>query len=277
MTDNPLAGYFRQPAIHLPLPSNGDFYPPGSIEMPETRELKVYPMTTIDEVTYKTPDALFNGSAVTDVIKSCLPEIKDPWSIPAIDINAILIAIRIASFGHNMEINTICPKCSEPATYELDLRLILDSIETPDFSKPLDIGDLRIFLKPLNYKQVNENSQLNFEQQQLNRTLANDKIKDDEKIKMMSDSLKKISNLSRITLSKNIAQIVTPESTVDNQEFILDFLSNCEREIYKAIRTEVIAQRAGSELKPIHIKCDNKECGHEYEQPFIMDMSTFFE
>ncbi|MFZ9751439.1 MAG: hypothetical protein ACO3CN_04985, partial [Candidatus Nanopelagicales bacterium] len=56
---NPLARYFRKPAIYIRLPSNGEYWPTGSIEMPENRELPVYPMTAADEITYRTPDALF--------------------------------------------------------------------------------------------------------------------------------------------------------------------------------------------------------------------------
>ena len=31
----------------------------------------------IDEITFKTPDALLNGQATVDVIQSCIPNIKD--------------------------------------------------------------------------------------------------------------------------------------------------------------------------------------------------------
>jgi hypothetical protein len=104
MSINPLTQYFRQPAIYVKLPSNGEHYTPGALTMPANRELPVYPMTAIDEITYRTPDALFNGNAVTNVIKSCIPNIVDPWAIPAMDVDTILVAIRIASYGHIMEV-----------------------------------------------------------------------------------------------------------------------------------------------------------------------------
>ena len=55
--------------------------------MPENRELPVYPMTAIDEITYRTPDALFNGQAVVNVIHSCVPNIKNAWEIPGTDLD----------------------------------------------------------------------------------------------------------------------------------------------------------------------------------------------
>ena len=79
MSNNPLSQYFRQPSIYVKLPSGGQHYADGAIDMPANGELPVYPMTAIDEITYRTPDALFNGNAVTNVIKSCVPAIRDPW------------------------------------------------------------------------------------------------------------------------------------------------------------------------------------------------------
>ena len=112
LQSNPLSQFFRQPAIHIRLPSGGKFYPVGSINMPPNGELPVLPMTAVDEITYRTPDALFNGSAVVSVIQSCVPSIKDAWQMPSQDIDAVMIAIRIASFGHGMDINTQCPACN---------------------------------------------------------------------------------------------------------------------------------------------------------------------
>ena len=57
--NNPLRQFFRRPAVSISLPSGGDHYAPGDIEWPDdTKELPVYPMTAIDEITTKTPDAL---------------------------------------------------------------------------------------------------------------------------------------------------------------------------------------------------------------------------
>ena len=71
-SNNPLTQYFRQPAIYVKLPSNGNFYPESSIDLAVNGEYPVLPMTAIDEITYRTPDALFNGQAVVSVIQSCL-------------------------------------------------------------------------------------------------------------------------------------------------------------------------------------------------------------
>lgn len=286
MTDNPLSQYFRTPAIHLDLPSKGKFYAPGAIDMPDIGEVPIMPMTAIDEITYKTPDALFNGSAVVSVIQSCVPSIKNAWEMPVTDLTAVLCAIRIASFGHNMEIETKCPQCGASAEYKLDLRNVLDSIEAPDYNKALPIGDLSIMFKPMTYRDVNENNKLQFEEQRLNHLLENTDMETEDQIKLLSESFKKVSDYTLQTLTKNIKSITTPECTVSNEAHILEFLKKCENVIYKKIKKAVIDQKKGENLKPMKIKCDaaikhdGKEdtvCGHVYDQYFTLDMTSFFD
>ena len=296
MSENPLAQYFRTASIHLELPSKGQGYADGILEMPETGELPVLPMTAVDEITYKTPDALFNGSAVPEVIQSCIPAIKDAWLMPVTDLTAVLVAIRIASLGHDMDIETKCPQCGNHSDYTLDLRKILESIEATDYSEPLNLGDLSITFKPMLYKDLNENNKLQFEEQRLNHLLSQSELDQDDQIRLLSESFKKISQYTLSTLSKNIASITTPECTVTEEAFILDFLKNAEGELYKKIKKAVIEQKNKETLEPLKIKCnahveiepaegeevdpeaekETKICGHEYKQHFTLDMTSFF-
>ena len=91
LSNNPLKQYFRRPSIYLKLPSGGEGYEPEVLSMSETGELPIYPMTAIDEITVRTPDALYNGLAIVELIKSCMPDIKDPWAINSNDLDAILV------------------------------------------------------------------------------------------------------------------------------------------------------------------------------------------
>ena len=274
MPNNPLSSYFRQPSIYLKLPSNGNFYPENTLDMPPNGELPIYPMTAIDEISYRTPDALYNGTAVMNVIKSCVPNILDPWVIPAVDFDAILASIRIASYGHSMEIDTTCPKCEETASYSLDLRTVLDQLKSPDYSKSVDIGDLKVFFKPLSYKQINENSVVQFEEQKLASVLEDMEMDEEEKLQRLSTAFANMTELTVKALAQNINYIQTPEGIVQEEEYINDFLHNCDRDIYNRIRDYVIGMKDDNELKPLQIKC--QECEHEYEQPFTLDMSNFF-
>lgn len=271
---NPLSQFFRQPAIHIRLPSGGKFYPTGTLNMPPNGEVPVLPMTAVDEITYRTPDALFNGSALVSVIKSCIPSIREPWVMPSTDIDAVLIAIRIASFGHGMDIDTTCPKCNHTDDITLDLRAINDQIRPGDYDKSLSIGNLEFYFKPINYKDVNQNNQVQFEQQQALRIVSNDDIEESAKVEQLNRSMRVINELTLKTIAQSISAIKTPDALVTEIEYIHEFINNCDSRLFAQLRDYVIALKQASEIKPIDLTCP--ECKHQYTQPFTLDMASFF-
>jgi hypothetical protein len=271
---NPLSQFFRQPSIHIRLPSGGKFYPTGTINMPPNQELPVLPMTAVDEITYRTPDALFNGSALVSVIKSCIPSIREPWAMPSTDIDAVLIAIRIASFGHGMDIDTTCPSCKHTDEITLDLRAINDQIRPGDYDKSLSIGNLEFYFKPINYKDVNQNNQVQFEQQQALRIVNSDDIEESVKVEQLNRSMKVINELTLKTIAQSISAIKTPDALVTEIEYIYEFLNNVDSKLFAQLRDYVIALKQASEIKPIELTCP--ECKHQYTQPFTLDMASFF-
>lgn len=274
-TANPLKQFFRQPAIYLSLPSGGHHWPASALSMPENRELPVYPMTAIDEITYRTPDALFNGQAVINVVHSCVPNIKNAWEIPGIDLNAVLIAIRIASYGHEMELATRCPKCETESDFGIDLRMVLDSIREPDYSTPIQHGDLEITLMPVSYRNQNQVGLKQYEQQRSVQQIQNDpNMSDDEKIKRLNETMHLITELTIETLKYSIASIRTPDALVTEIDFIRDFLVNCDRKLYQEIRDRVIELRNSNELKPFEVVCP--ECSHKHQQTLTLDQAAFF-
>lgn len=273
---NPLSQYFRQPAIYIRLPSNGDFYPEGSLVMPENGELPVMPMTAIDEITYRTPDALFNGTAVVSVIQSCLPNIKNAWAVPSIDLDTILASIRIASYGHSMDVNCVCTKCDNEDTYAVDLRTCIDQIEKPDYATPIRHGDLEIYFRPLTYKMLNYNNQVQFEEQKMLQALnsMSDQTQEQQS-EHISNILRKITDMTVNAIAQSVAVIKTPASLVSDTKQIADFLVNCDRRLFNQIRDRVIDLKSDSEIKPLSVTCTN--CQNEYKQGFTLDLASFFD
>jgi len=272
--NNPLRQYFRRPALFLKLPSEGKFYPTGSIDLPENGEIPIYPMTAIDEITTKTPDSLFNGVAVVEIIKSCAPSIKDPWSMPNIDLDAVLVAIRAASSDKGLEISTDCPNCSEVNVYEINLSGILSSIKAGDYDTPLNFGELKIKFKPLRYKDVN---QTGITQTELQRMALNvSSIQDsEERMKASTEVLAKLNEATFNVVSNCIEVIIAPNNVeVTQKDFILDYLKNCSRIQFEEIKSRSIELREVSETKPLKIKCP--DCNHNYEQQFTLNVSDFF-
>lgn len=272
---NPLQQFFRQPAIYIRLPSGGNFWKPDSLAMPQNGELPVFPMTAADEITYRTPDALFNGQAVVEVIQSCIPAIKNAWHIPSIDLNPILVAIRIASYGHEMEIGTTCPACSTDADFSLDLRSVLDQMRAPDYNNTLRHGDLEIAFHPMSYEQQNASNLEQFESQQMMRSVPDSGLTDQEKIKQMAELMKAVTRLTIRALTASIASVRTPAAMVTDPVHIQEWLENCDRRLFTEIRNYAVKLRTDTELRPMTLTCRN--CEHQYEQGMTLDMASFFE
>jgi hypothetical protein len=272
---NPLRKYFRQPSIFIRLPSGGKHYPAGTLIMPPNQEIPVLPMTAVDEITSRTPDALFNGSATVNIINSCIPNIKDAWVVPSTDVNALLVACRIASYGHEMELNTVCPKCGHEHNFDLDLRVVLDSFQTPDYDTPLKIGDLTIFFQPMSYRDLNETGKAQFEDQKLMQLLPTADMPDEEKMAKLGEAFRKITELTVNSIAHSISAIQTSDAMVTDSDHIADFLHNCSKSIFDAVKDRAIALRVASDIRPIAIKC--QECSNEYQQEFTLDMTNFFE
>lgn len=273
LLNNPLKQYFRRPAVYLKLPSQGKYYAEGVIDMPPTGELPVYPMTAIDEITSKTPDALFNGTAISELMKSCIPDIKDPWAINSVDLDSILIAIRAAATGSTLEIESACPKCTNEATFGVDLINVLATLSTGNYDEELRVGNLLVKFRPLSFKEMNEASLGQFEVQKIFTAIENEEDVE-KKAKFSQQALKDITELTIKILTSTIEYIKTPNAVVSEKEFIIDFLRNCDKDSYVLIRDHNAALRASAELKPLDIKCTN--CGNEYKQPFTLNPTDFF-
>ena len=274
MSNNPLQQYFRRPALYLKLPSQGLGYPEGSIDMPDNGELPIYPMTAIDEITARTPDALFNGVAVMEIIKSCVPNIKDPWAIPSIDLDPILVAIRAASNGNILDIDSTCPSCSEEASYSINLVGLLGKLEVGNYDEPVVINELSFKFKPFSYKKVNNINMVQFEIEQSIGKLETitDPI---ERQTQAGLAMQKLNNLSIELISESVDYISTPTSVVSEKEYILDFLQNCDRKIFEQLRNTAVKLREISQLKPLDVKCIH--CSHDYKQKLTLNVSDFFE
>lgn len=271
--NNPLKQYFRRPAIYIRLPSEGRGYDASVLDMPETGELPVYPMTAIDEITVKTPDALYSGQAVVDVIKSCIPAIKDPWKISSIDLEAILIAVKTATEGNKLEIESECPSCKEISKYDLNLISALQTIKGDSFDEPSMFGELTIKFRPLSYKETNDIAKEQFEIQKLFQQIeAVDSI--EEKTSRTRNLVITITKAAMRALAYSIEYIDTPAGKVTSREYIVDYVQNCDKSIFEALKEKSVSLKQDTEIKPVDVKCP--ACGHDYKQPYTLNFSDFF-
>ena len=278
---NPLNKYFRQASIYVKLPSGTD-YPADVVTKSETGEIGIMPMTAKDEVRFKTPDALMNGQGVVDVIQSCVPDIKDAWQIKSYDLDTILVAIRIATYGETMEINFNVPGANESVAHTVNLPAILDEIQKTTVDTAFTLKDgLKITVQPLTYRDMTSTSLQTFQQQKMYSAIQDSELPDEDKAKRFNDAFKKLTELNSSILLKNMASITMTDGTViTDPAHIKEFVDNANATVIKEIETKLMDLRTQGAVKPLKLKASEEQIKKgapaSYEVPVTFDTSNFF-
>jgi len=275
-TINPLAKHFRQPAIYMDLPSKGAYWPEEAIDLGVNNQIAVYPMTTKDEITIRTPDALLNGHSVVQLIESCCPQIKNAWKTPSIDVDAILIGIRIASYGSDMDIDTTCTidTCKHSNRHTFALNDVLDKIRAPDYSKTLDINGLKIKLRPQPYFEANKTNLSNFEANKLLQIVNDENMPEEEKLIRYKTHMEKMVDINLQIITGGTEYIETEGAKVADPSFIKEFYENSDNKIIKAVRDKFDDYFKVAELPKPRVVCE--ACENQYNVEIIFDYNNFF-
>lgn len=277
---NPLHKFFRQPKVYTTLPSKGQYYAPGVLDMPESGELPVFAMTAKDELTMKTPDALLNGQATVDVIKSCVPNIKDPWKMPSLDLDAILIAIRIATYGEKLEITTKVPVTGAERSYQIDLRQVLSKLVTVDFEGSLTIDNMLVKVRPLTYAEFTKSNLKTFEEQRVFSLVNDEQMPDEEKLIKFNDSFRKLTDLTVDMLGRSVYSITVDETEVTNETHIQEFLQNSDKNFFNSILEFLEEEKKKFAIEPMKVNSSDEDMSEgapsSFEVPITFDQSNFF-
>jgi hypothetical protein len=278
---NPLNKYFRQAALYVSLPSGSD-YPPNVMVKSQSGELAVMPMTAKDEIRFKTPDALMNGQGVVDVIQSCCPEIKDAWQIKSYDLDTILIAIRIATYGETMDMSFVVPGANETVSHSVNLPALLDQIKSTVINSEITLQDgLKISVRPLTYKDMTMTSLQTFQQQKMYAAVQDSQMSDEEKSTRFNDAFQTLTEINSSVLLKNIQSIEMPDGTkVTDPSQIKEFVDNANASLIKQIETQVMELRTQGSVRPLKLKATEEQIKKgapaTYEVPVTFDNANFF-
>lgn len=272
MTQNPLQKYFRQPKLSIGLPSKGLYAPPDTIDG-NPNSLTVFAMTGMDEIILKTPDSLFNGESTVKVIESCCPSIKDAWKVSAIDLDHLLIAIRIATYGNEMTIEHTCGNCGAQNDFDVNLGPMIDHFDHAEYDDTIHVNELAIRIRPLTYKEMTEFNLKNFA---LQKKLVNaaQNFDDPENQKTMNDVYQQLAELQNELYISSIATVAAPEGVVDQQEYIKEWLKNSESIMFERIKQKVEENRKVWKIPPVAVECT--ECGTRADLEITMDQANFF-
>lgn len=271
---NPLQRYYRKPKIFISLPSKGHFYPHGTFSA-NPLSVPIYGMTGADEIAIKTPDALFNGEATVGLIESCCPAIQSANDMPVIDLEALLVGIRIASNGNTMQVSHECPACKEQNEYDFNLTSVLDHYSELEFENQIVINETTtVFIRPLTYSELSQFGTENFKIQK--KLIQIKELPEDEQREMFSDIYKEIANLQFELLLKSIESVSVPEGVVIEPAFIKEWIKNSEKEVYDRIKSGIEKNKIKWEMPTFDVKCSDPECQAENKISITLDYSSFF-
>lgn len=277
---NPLKKYYRQPKQFVRLPSNYKYYKPGTIQVPESGEVAVFPMTAKDELLFKTPDALLNGEATVRVIQSCIPAITNAWEMPALDIDACLVAIRMATYGTKMQVKVFVPNTKIEKDMELDLQAALDKLLSNEYEDTFLYQNMEVTTRPLTYKEFSEAAIKTFEEQRLASVVQNNEMPEEEKIKRFQTSFNKLTDINIQMVSASVASIRVDGQVVTDKVQIQEFLENTSKEFYQTIIDQSTRQKDNFTIPPVEMTATPEEikegAPETYKVPVLFDQSNFF-
>jgi hypothetical protein len=272
---NPLAQFSKKIARYIRIPSQGAGYTNG-INLTDTGELAVYPMTAKDELMLKSPDALLNGEAVIGVLRSCVPDITDPNEISVIDLDAIMVAIRMATYGDTMDMVVTCPHDSHENTVAVQLPTLLDqqTFWTGRTEVLLESG-ITVKLKPYTIKDQNRMSLISFEQMTKLNQLDNSKSDTASKMNAANETFGQLIDVSLDLVARSVTVAITPDhQEITDLDLIKEWIRDLSKSEFLLIDTALKDLIKVGIPKSMDVKCD--KCSEVFTTPINFNPSDFF-
>jgi hypothetical protein len=277
MSTNPLSSYLRKPEIYVKLPSGGRWWPEGSLVTPPNGEFPVMAMNGHDDLAMRNADGLMNGASSVAVIQSCVPNVKDAWSGPTMDIEYLFVAIRIASYGSEMESEGKCKQCRETTKFGVNLSGILEQMQFPDFDTPVQIGDLYFMLKPASYQLTDLTNQQIFEKQRALLTVQSSDLTLEQKQKILKETIQKLGEITVSKLIEYVDYVMLPDgSRVYEREYLQEFIDQADRKSFNKLKRGIEEKNRQYTAPDLPFVCSNPECNHENVVKFEFNPSNFF-
>jgi len=262
---NPLLQKIKLPGRIFQLPSKGIFYKPETLaEHVKNGEVEVQPLSALAELKLRSPDMLFSGRALREIVLECIPDIKDPDQLVSKDVDAIWCFLKIVTYGPEMKFKSIhdCPgRQVHNQRVNVEELVMNPRNEVLDHASTLYLVTLsngqRVKLKPVRFNDAIEALHL---QQRAEKELSetghvNQKVMEDA---IVNDLLAIIDNVDGVTDRQQIEEWV--------------------RSLPKKMFTEIIEASMkcgdwGFNLK-VQLKCE--DCGEIYEHDLELDPINFF-
>jgi hypothetical protein len=277
---NPLQGYLRSPKLYVLLPSGGKFSNIESIS-DISQELPIYPLTSMDETLLRNPDALLNGESMAKVITSCTG-IQNAYELTANDVDVILLAIRYATYGNDLEISTPCTECNATVEKTVEIEPILETIEVLEDSYMVTLdNNLRCYLKPYTLRDSQKAALSAFRETSELNTLINAEADEMAKLTTFNKSFQAMADLNIEILSNAVVKVIIPaiEDTeqveVTNKNHIEEWVRGISKQHADVIIDELNVINELGVQREVEATCE--ACTNTFKTKIEFNPSNFFD
>jgi len=255
-TPNPLKGFFRKPKFQMTLPTNGKWYPTGMLQANPDGSVDVYSMTAADDLKFRAGEASLSGKNTFNLIHNCIPNILDPMELPSLDLDTVLLAIRMASYGDKLQLSCDVPNTSLVRKVDVKISDILKTV--PDISEwddTLSITNennetLTVILRPVPLKVIFDTSKNLLRTRQQMTSLAKGEGDTEPGLQQYDTSVSLIGTLTINVVCQSIVQLSLPDGSVESDPTkILAIINSLDVEYFNAIREHLENQKAKFALK----------------------------
>jgi len=149
----------------------------------------------------------------------------------------------------------------------------VDHLTNCKYENTVTLDKITIRTQPVTYK---VSTDIAIQQYQMNKRLVQlETMEDsDEKQKMINELFVDIGKIQTEFFIANVESIDTGNQVVTEREFIVEFMNNCDKTIYDAIKKQVELNQATWKLPSYEVKCT--ECNKDNEISITLDQSNFF-
>lgn len=269
-----LARYYRVPGLHVKLPTDGAFLPPGSFHPTATGDVPVYPMRAADELLLKSPDALMSGFGIEKLLESCVPAIGAPREVSTADLDVLLLAIRASSYGDVMPITAACPKCGEVSEFECHLPGMVATVTPIPADNPVRLADdVVAYVRPYNLANATKVAMITFEETR--RMQALEKASEDERRAAMNASFQRLSDLNVAMVADCILRVVVPEGAVTDKQEIARFIADLPSRQFDKVEDKLKELNGLGMDKKLDVCCE--KCQHTWRTEVEFNPASFFD
>ena len=196
--------------------------------------------------------------------------------MPVSDLLVILVGIRQASYGKEIDIDVKCPKCDFENQLTLDANIMLSKTRSEPIERSVTLpSEFKIVCNPYT---LTDRTMLQIQQIKQNKMiqgLASEKLDDTMRQELFGKTFVEIAELTVDLITNSIVTVQGKETDlIDDKETIREWLQNITKTDYEIIRSKIEELSESGLETEFNANC--QDCGHNWKTGIDLDIANFF-